>query len=255
MNKKIMMIIIFLICIRNIHAQDAGITNVQDIENSSTQNTENSNDHGIKITNVEIEYFLISDFNRTINYIGGFSTAGKIEFNNRVTVKEGVYLNYCPENVNIIKLFTNAAYRILADLPLEINAAWVYNGLPDYETHSHAIVPIISWNTKYYGISVGYGARFTSFFGEGSLVEHMMPMGLYVNFINNEKLCVGMSIANYTDFQIDSFIAFALAAKVSVRINNRLSIVNELEFRESGADGLTNIVHGVVWKGGAKLSW
>jgi len=255
MNKNLKMILVFLICIQGIYAQDDGITNAQYIDNSNTQNTETSNDYGIKITNMEVEYFIISDFNRTFDFVGGLSATGKIEFNNRVAVKEGIYLNYWPEDVNMIKIFTNATYRILADWPLDVKLAWVYNGLPDYETHSHAIVPIISWNEKYYGISVGYGFRFTSFFSERPLIEHMLPMGIYVNFINNKKLCVGMSLANYTDFQIDSFIAFALAAKVSLRIDNNLTLINELEFRQSGADGLTNTVHGVVWKGGAKLSW
>jgi len=250
MNKKIKMILIFLICIRGIHAQDVETKDVKDVKD-----TETSNAHGIEITNIELEYFLISDFNRTYNFVGGSSAAGKIEFNNRVAVKEGVYLNCFPENANIIKLFTNATYRILANWPLDVKVAWVYNGLPEYDTHSHAIAPIISWNAKYYGISVGYGARFTSFFGEGALIEHMLPMGVYVNFINNEKLCVGMSLANYTDYQIDSFIAFALAAKASVSISKHFSISNELEFRQSGVDGLTATFHGIVWKGGAKLSW
>jgi hypothetical protein len=239
MNKKIKMLLIFLICIQSIHAQDA----------------KTSDDLGIEITNVETEYFLISDFNRTFNYVGGFSTTGKIEFNNRVAVKEGVYLNCWPDNVNIIKLFTHATYRILANWPLEAKLAWVYNGLPDYETHSHAIAPVISWNEKYYGISVGYGFRFTSFFSERPLAEHMWPVGVYVNFINNKRICVGMSLANYTDFQIDSFIAFALAAKISINLEDGFSLINELEFRQSGVDGLTATVHGVVWKGGAKLTW
>ncbi|WP_461257900.1 hypothetical protein [Treponema sp. R80B11-R83G3] len=255
MNKKIIMIFIFLICIGNIHAQDAEVTNEKNIEKPNTQNTETSKDHGIEITNMETEYFLISDFNRTFNFVGGFSATGKIEFNERVAVKEGIYINYLPEDVTIIKLFTNATYRILADLPLDVKLAWVYNGLPDYETHSHAIVPIISWDAKYYGISVGFGWRFTSFFDEGPQLEYMMPMGLYVNFINNDKLCVGMSLANYNDFQIDSFIAFALAAKVTIKLDNTFSISNELEFRQSGVDGLTATPHGVVWKGGAKLTW
>jgi len=240
------MILIFLICIQSIHAQDNELTNAHDIETANAQ--------GIKITNMEAEYFLNADFNRTFNFVGGISAAGKIEFNNRLAIKEGIFFGWT-EDITIIKLFNNATYRILANWPLEVKFAWVYNGLPDYETHIHAISPFVSWNDKYYGISVGFGFRFTSFFDEGPLLEFLVPMGIYVNFINNEKICVGMSLANYTDFQMDSFIAFALAAKASIMVNEHLSIINELEFRESGADGLTNIVHGVVWKGGAKIKW
>jgi len=254
MNKKFKMLLIFLICMQSIHAQDIEISNTQNIKIADIQDTETSEVQGIKITNLEAELFLNGDFNRTSIFVGSISAAGKIEFNDRLAIKEGVSLGMT-QYINNIKSFTNVTYRILADWPLDFKAAWVYNGFPEYETHSHAIVPIIAWNGKYFGISVGYGARFTSFFGEIPLIEHMLPMGIFVNFLNNEKICVGMSLANYTDFQIDSFIAFALAAKVSVKVNEHFTIINELELRQSGADGLTNIVHGVVWKGGAKLSW
>jgi len=239
------------------------------IENS-TENNENSenvklaNDVGnknniktkndIEITKIEIETFINSDFNRTFEFVGYSTLAGKIEFNKLVAVKEGISLSWS-ENVNDIKIFTNATYHILSNLPLEVKFAWVYNGLPDYDTHSHTIAPLVSWNAKYYGISIGYGARFTSFFGEDPLVEHLLPLGVYVNFINNNKICVGMSLANFDDFRIDSFIAFALAAKVSVAINKHASIINELEFRQSGVDGLTATFHGIVWKGGLKCTW
>jgi len=230
MNKKIRIIFIFLVFIQNIHALD------------------------IEITNMEAETFLSSDFNRTFLFVGGISAAGKIEFNDRLAVKEGISIGL-GQNVTSIKLFTNAAYRIPVAWPLEAKLAWVYNGLPEFDVHSHAIAPVVSWNAKYYGISVGFGCRFTSFFGERALPELILPLGVYVNFINNEKLLVGMSLANFNDFQMDSFIAFALAVKASLRVNGHLSIINELEFRQSGVDGLTATFHGIVWKGGAKLTW
>jgi hypothetical protein len=250
MNKKTKIVFIFLICIlciRNINAQDIETENVQDVKASNAQD--------IEITKMETEYFLSADFNRTNPFTSGMAFSGKIEFNDRFALKEGFFLGSSNlVDYNSIKLFSSAAYRILTDLPLEAKLAWVYNGLPDYETHSHAIAPIISWNAKYYGISAGFGCRFTSFFGEPPLLEYMLPLGVYANFINNKKICVGISLANYDDFQMDSFIAFALAAKVSIIINEHLSFFNELEFRQSGVDGLTAAFHGVVWKGGAKLT-
>jgi len=221
---------ILLICIPNIHAQD------------------------IEITNMEAEILLNSDFNRTFLFVGGISATGKIEFNDRLAVKEGFSVGL-GHNVTDIKVFTNAAYRILADWPLEAKLAWIYNGLPEFDVHSHGIAPIVSWNAKYYGASVGLGFWFTSFFGEPALFELLLPVRIYVNFIDNEKICVGMSLANFSDFQQDSFIAFALAAKASLRVNGRLSIVNELEFRQRGVAGLTAAFHGIVWKGGAKFTW
>jgi hypothetical protein len=230
MNIRIKIFLIFLLCIQNVHALDT------------------------EITNKEVESFLNADFNRTFNFVGGISAAGKMELNERLAFKGGVFLGWT-ENVTDIKVFTNAAFRILADWPLEAKLAWAYNGLPEYETHSHVIAPIVSWKAKYWGISAGFGFRFTSFFGEDALLEFLVPLGLYVNFINNEKIRLGMSLANFNDFRADSFIAFALGVNVDVNINEHWSIINELEYRQSGVDGLTATFHGIVWKGGARFSW
>jgi hypothetical protein len=231
MNIKIKMLLIFLVCLQNIHALDT------------------------EVTNKEVESFLNVDFNRTFTFLGGISAAGKVELNDQLALKGGVSLGLT-ENVTDIKLFANMAFPILADWPLEAKLTWVYNGLPEYEAHSHAIAPIVvSWNDKYWGISAGFGFRFTSFFSEATLLEFLVPLGIYVNFINNEKICLGMSLANFDDFRADSFIAFALGVNVDVKINEHWSIINKLEYRQSGVDGLTATFHGIVWKGGARFSW
>jgi hypothetical protein len=230
MNKKIRMILIFLICLQNIHALD------------------------IEITDKEVEGCLNAEFNRTLFFIGGFSEAGKIKFNDRLAIRGGLSLGWA-EYLTDVKLFTNATFRILADWPLEAKLAWVYNGLPEFEAHTHSIVPLVSWNAKYAGISAGFGFRFTSFHGEPTLFEFLLPLKIYANFINNEKICAGMSFANFNDFRADSFIAFALGANAAVKINDHWTIVNELEYKHSGADGLTSTFHGIAWKGGAKFTW
>jgi len=260
MKLKLIIFIAFLICFQNIYAQeevgrsDYTPTNDDTKADDKTSNDNKNNSKGIKITNFDIEYFTNADFNRTYQFVGSSSLAFKLTFNDKVAVKEGISFSWT-DNVKETNLFTNAGYRILTKFPLEAKLAWVYNGLPDYDTHVHSLAPLVSWNAKYYGISVGYGFRFTSFFGEGVLVEHLLPLGIYVNFINNENICVGMSLANFDDYRIDSFIAFALAAKVSIFLGKGFSITNELEFRQSGVDGLSATFHGIVWKGGIKLSW
>jgi hypothetical protein len=230
MKKGAILIFIFLVCLGNIYAQDSGITGK------------------------EVETFLFADFNRTFVFVGGFSAAGKIEINDQLTFKGGVSLGFT-ENVTDIKAFTNAAFRILADLPLEAKLAWAYNGLPEYETHSHAIAPIISWKDKYWGISAGFGCRFTNFFGESALPEFILPLGIYVNFVNNEKIRVGANLTNFNDFRMDSFIVFALGVNVDVKIDENWSFITELEYRASGVDGLTATFHGILWRGGARFSW
>jgi hypothetical protein len=230
MKIKLILIFIFLICLQNIYAID------------------------VEITGKEVEGFLNADFNRTLNFIGGISAAGGIELNNRLAFKGGVSLGWAEEVTNI-KLFTNAAFRITEDRPLEAKLVWDYDGLPEYEAHAHSIVPVISWNGRIVGISAGLGLRFTSFFGESPLFELLLPMKIYANFINNEKICIGLSFANFNDFSAGSFISLALAAYASFKVSEHWTIISELEYKHSGADGLTSTFHGIVWKGGARFTW
>ena len=208
----------------------------------------------VEITNKEFEGSLNAEYNRTLYFIGGFSETGRFVFNERLAVKGGISLGWA-NDLTAVKLFTHATFRILADWPLEAKLAWAYNGMPEAEAHSHAIAPIVSWNAKYWGISAGFGVRFTSFYGEPALFELLAPVKVYGNFINNDKICVGMSLSNFNDFHMDSFIAFALGANVTVKLNEMWSIVNELEYTQSGADGLTSDFHGIAWKGGVKCAW
>lgn len=230
MNRKIIMIFIFLICLGNLRALD------------------------IAITDKEIEGCMNAEFNRTLFFIGGLSETVRIEFNDRLAVKGGGSLGWA-RDITDIKLFANAAYRPLANLPLEVKFAWVYDDMPEFEVYSNAIAPFISWNAKYVGISVGIGFRLTSFFGERNLFELLLPIKVYANFINNEKICFGMSFANFNDFRMDSFISFVLGLNVSFRIDELLAIVSELEYKHSGADGLTSAFYGIAWKGGVKFKW
>jgi hypothetical protein len=225
-----LIILVFFICAREIHALDT------------------------EITGKEFEAHLSGEYNRSYYFLGGISATGAVELNHRLKFKTGLSLGWA-EGITDIKIFTNAGFGLLKKWPLGLELSWMYNGLPEYETHSHTLLPVIYFNAKYGGISIGPGFRFTSFFNEPAIFQPTLSISVYANFINNEKLRIGVSLANFNDFQANNFALYSLCFNSAIHINRRWSLLNELELKQSGGDGLTAAFYGVALRGGARFTW
>jgi hypothetical protein len=225
-----LIILAFLVCVQEIHALD------------------------LEITGKEVEAQLKGEYNRGYYFYGEISAIGAVELNDRLKFKTGVSLGWA-EDITDIRAFTNASYALPVKWPFGLGFSWIYNGLPEYEAHSHTLLPVISLNAKYGGISIGPGFRFTSLFKEAAIFESTLSIGVYANFVNNEKLRIGVSLANFNDFQANNFALYSLCFNSAVRINRCLSILNELELKQSGGDGLTAAFYGIALRGGARFTW
>jgi hypothetical protein len=227
--RKLIMLI-FFICVREIHALD------------------------IEITGKEAEAHIRGEYTRNYNFFGDISTIGGMELNNRLKFRTGFCLGWA-EDITDIKLFSSVRFGLLAKWPLGVEFSWIYNGLPEYEAHSHTLLQFISWNAKYVGITIGPGFRFSSFFSESTIFETTLSVGIYANFVNNEKLRIGVSLANFNDFQANNFALYSLCFNSEVRITPHWSLLNELELKQSGGDGLTAAFYGIAMRGGARFKW
>jgi len=225
-----MIMLIFFICVREIHALD------------------------IEITEKEAEVQTRGEYNRNYLFFGDISTTGGIELNNRLKFRTGFSLGWA-QDITDIKLFSSARFGVLAKWPLGVELTWIYNGLPEYEAHNHTILQFISWNAKYAGITIGPGFRFTSFLKEPAIFETTLSVSIYANFVNNEKLRIGVSLANFNDFQANNFALYSLCFNSAVRIDRRWYLLNELELKQSGGDGLSATFYGIAMRGGAKFKW
>jgi len=224
------MLLIFFISIQEIHALDT------------------------EITGKEAEAHLKGEFNRDYYFYGEISTIGALELDNRLKFKTGFSLGWA-EGITDIRVFTNARFGLPVKWPLGLGFSWIYNGLSEYEAHSHTVLPVFYYNAKYGGISIGPGFRFSSFFKEAIIFEPTLSISVYANFINNEKFRIGVIIANFNDFQAHNFGFYSLCFNSAVRINRFWSILNELELKQSGGDGLTTTFYGIALRGGARFTW
>jgi hypothetical protein len=208
----------------------------------------------IELTGKEVEAHLRGEYNRNYYFSGDISAIGAVELNNRLEFGTGVSLGWA-EGITDLKIFTNASFRLLKKWPLGIGFSWIYNGLPEYEVHSHTLLPVVFFNAKYGGISFGPGFRFTSFFNELTIFQPTLSISIYVNFINNEKALIGLNLANYNDFQANNFALYMLCVNSAIHLNRGWSLLNKLELKQSGGDGLSATFYGAALRTGARFKW
>ena len=222
--------ILFLLCLQNIHALD------------------------IEITGKEAALYSKMEYNRSFLGYGNISTTGAIELNNICSFRGGFLLGTTKYYTDI-RFFTDAALAPWAKIPLRFSLAYIYNGLPQYKAHAHTILPVVSYNGKWAGIGAGVAFRFTSFFRETALFESILSFSGYVNFVNNEKLRIGICCANFNDFYAGNMGAYSLSLYSAVHINKQWSIINDIELLQSGSVGLSANFYGINWRGGVKFTW
>jgi hypothetical protein len=185
-----------------------------------------------------------------------------MELNNRFTASGGIALGVPGKSIEAKTLvcasfrpFAGMQAEIPAEVPLEISLAYVYNGLPAYQSHAHTILPLVSYNGERAGIAVGPGLRFTSFFGEPALFESILSFRAYACFLKKENFLLGIRIANFSDFYVGNMGSYSLCLYSAIRFNEQWSLTNELELVQSGSVALSANFYGIALRGGMRFTW
>jgi hypothetical protein len=210
--------------------------------------------YGIDLTKKEIEACLIGEYNRSVKYNFGISAAGGIELNEICKFRSGVLYGKSADSSEI-NSFLGIGYSPFSKIPLSFSMLYIYNGLPEYKTNSHSILPFISFNAKRAGISIGSNFRFTSYYEETAIFEPIISSLIYFNFINNEALRIGISAGNFSEFYARNTGAYSVSVNTGIHLNDNLLLINELEFLQSGADGFVSTFFGLALHGGVKYTW
>ena len=210
--------------------------------------------YGVDLTKKEIETYLTGEYNRSFDYDIGIAAVGGIELNEICTFKSGVLYKKGADTSDINSFF-GGGYSPFSKIPLSFSLLYIYNGLPEYKTNSHSILPFMSLNTKRAGVSIGPNFKFTSFLEETAIYEFIISSLIYFNFINNETLRIGISAGNFSEFYARNIGAYSMCVNAGIRLNDNLLLINELEFLQSGADGFLSTFFGLALRGGVKFTW
>lgn len=205
-------------------------------------------------SNKELSLCFTSEYNRALNYCWDISAVSTFIFKERYILNSGVAMG-TTGNTFDIKCFIYGEAALFANIPVNLSLAYKYNGLPEYDNHSHSIHFTVSFKRQLWGISLGHNFRFTSFFGEPHVFEPILSFLVYVLFINNDNFQLGLTAANYDDFTSGNLSAYFLNLNSVIRLNKKLALINEIVLRQSGSIALTSNFYGIVYRGGVVFSW
>ncbi|MDR2304308.1 MAG: hypothetical protein LBE10_06945 [Treponema sp.] len=202
----------------------------------------------------ELGFSVTPEYNRAFNQCWTFSGTGSLSFNERYTVKSG-FSFWAARAVYEVDTLIGGEVVFPVSFPLSGSFAYVFNGMPDYDTWSHTLLPLISLKGRRAGISVGPAFRFNSFYYNRMVFESMLIASVYVNFYNTEKFRAGLRCANFGDFTVGNFGSYFLTLNSSLKFTKLFSLTNELELHQSGSSGLSANFFGVAYRGGLTVSW
>ena len=210
----------------------------------------------LEITGKEIECSAGLEYNRSFSWGGNFFTSGAAGINNRYAFKGGLGLGGIGKSFEI-KVFSSGKAALLPEFPLFFCLNYLYHGLPGqaFDVHTHSVLPYISLEGRWAGFAAGNNFRFTRFLGETTVFEPVLSFWGYVNFINKEKIRIGLGFGNFGDFYTGNLGSLYLKAGGIARVDNKWSVTGEVELLQSGIDGLTASFYGIAFRGGVKYAW
>jgi hypothetical protein len=210
----------------------------------------------IALTGAEFAAGLKPEYTASLYYCFSGELSGTFEFNHRLTVAGGVSLGQAG---GILEAAARAgaeyALPLPGFLPLYLNAAYVFQGLPDYNINTHTVLTLLSLRYKWAGFYAGPAFRFSRFFGTESLYERVPSFLVYINFFNTENLRIGIGAGTLSAFEANNLGSYSVHVYNRIRITSSLSLANDLELPVSGSIARIISVYGAAFKTGVVYKW
>jgi hypothetical protein len=199
---------------------------------------------------LELEY----QYNLGFAHCWNLSVFGSVEFNRFFLLKSGISAGYTGK-VGNVNCFLLNRFSVPFYTPLNIKLAYLYNGLPEYETNIHTMLPLFGLEWKYFGFSLGTSLRFTGFWEGDYLFEVIPAYSACLTFLSLKKVQAHIEWANFSDYEAGNLGSYEYRLKSMVRLTNHLSITNCFEIAMSGSISRLVSVYAYSYRGGVVFSW
>ncbi|MCL2276289.1 MAG: hypothetical protein FWC21_00180 [Treponema sp.] len=208
----------------------------------------------IHISEANVKTVLGGIYSRGSHFSGEISGIGSIDLNNALGFTAGFSFGrtLVDTEINVIAGVNYSPFKIF---PLSFSARYYYNLFPEYRAQLNSIVPVISFNGRIFGVSLGMNFRFSSHFREPAQFESIVSFYGYLNFINNDRILVGAGAGNLRDFHANNMGAISFNVYAQIPVADNLTIINDIEYSQSGMDGLTATLFKMAFKTGVKILW
>lgn len=213
----------------------------------------------IEITNRELNVSLVNKYDRVFRYSAESSVALSLAFNDILAITAGFSAggNYRHNKTNALAAmeFSLGFLRPRFFKYLFLDFFYQLEEFPKFETHCDSIVPALAIKGRVGGITIGWRKMWTSYYGEAPIGELMPAFKTFLYLIDARHFSFDIIFANYDLFYMGSYGAFYLGLNAVYKINDNVSIDNDLTLYQSGSVGFTGVFYGLSLRSGVKISW
>jgi len=200
----------------------------------------------------ELGFAIQPEINRTFYSCIEFQTFGTLTIENNFIISGGISLGRTGKSFDA-KIFAKAE----ADIPkisfVRISIHYIYNIMPTFKTAIQTLAPMLSLNSRRAGISLGLAYHFTTFNNENVIIEPVIAGTFYFNFYNTEKMQIGISISNISNFWSGNMGAYNTKLYSTIKISPKISLINDFILQQAGSIALASNFYGLIYRGGILL--
>jgi hypothetical protein len=209
-----------------------------------------------------------SELHRSFGFCREFAAAGESLIRNSYGFQGGIALGKTGGELDI-DLFLGSSYLLPLPVKLRIRFLYIYNAIPAYTHKSNTLFPFLSFQGKWGGADLGAACRFTIFNADyPAIFEPVLGARIFLNFPFWERVKLAAGLGNFSIFNMGNLGAYFLFLesradlsglryfkRLKERGGPQVSLINNLEFYQTGSIGLAAAFQGFAWQTGLRFSW
>jgi hypothetical protein len=217
---------------------------------------------------IHADFTFKPELHRSFGFCQEFAAAGESLIRDSYGFQGGIALGKTGGEFDL-DLFLGGSYRLPLPVKLQIRFLYIYNAIPAYIFKSNTLFPFLSFQGKWGGLDLGAACRFTIFDSDfPAIFEPVLGARIFLTFPFWERVKLAVGLSNFSLFNTGNLGAYFLFLENRVDISglrpfSRLkerggplvSLINNLEFYQTGSIGLTAAFQGFAWQTGFRFSW
>jgi hypothetical protein len=210
------------------------------------------------------------ELHRSFGFCREFAVAGESLIRDSYGFQGGIALGKIGREFDL-DVFLGGSY--LLPLPVKVKVQirflYIYDTIPAYTYTGNTLFPFLSLRGKWGGVDLGSAFRFTIFNSEYPAVfEPILGARIFLSFPLWERVELAAGLGNFSLFNMGNLGAYFLFLENRVdlgglrpfsRLQERggplVSLINNLEFYQTGSIGLAAAFQGFAWQTGLRFSW
>jgi hypothetical protein len=220
---------------------------------------------------IRAEFSFKPEYHRSFEYCQQFAAVVEALIQESCTIRGGLSLGQTGTEFDV-GVFLGAAYRFPLPIDLRFHLSYLHNAIPGYRYRTNTLFPFVSYLGKWGGLDLGPGLRFTEFDRGPSIFEPIVNFRVFVHILDKDMVKLLAGAGNFSAFSTGTLGAYYTFLENRIDLKEgylshglsalsfrgqvpRVSLINRLEFYQTGSIALTSAFQGFAWQGGVRLSW